>query len=74
MKKFQIIKPWKTKKKASFYFYYVLFTTIIVLIASSISSGIGGFLYKKYEIPNFYVVIGLSFIVGLIMAVLNWRK
>ena len=69
MKKFQIIKPWKTKKKASFYFYYVLFTTIIVLIASSISSGIGGFLYKKYEIPNFYVVIGLSFIVGLIMAV-----
>lgn len=69
MKKFQIIKPWKTKKKASFYFYYVLFTTIIVLIASSISSGIGEFLYKKYEIPNFYVVIGLSFIVGLIMAV-----
>ena len=46
-----------------------MFTTIIVLIASSISSGIGGFLYKKYEIPHFYVVIGLSFIVGLIMAV-----
>lgn len=69
MKKINLKRSWKIKKKAGFYFYYIVFTMIIVLISSTISSGISEYLYKTYGVPSFYVTMGLSFIVGLIMAV-----
>lgn len=69
MKKINLKHSWKIKKKAGFYFYYIVFTMIIVLISSTISSGISEYLYKTYGVPSFYVTMGLSFIVGLIMAV-----
>lgn len=68
MKKFNLKRPWKKGNKAGFYFYLILFTMLVVVISSSLSSIVMDILNKYYEVPLLYVNIGLSFVVGLILA------
>ncbi len=69
MKKINIVKNWKSKKRKSFHFYFVLFTSIVVAITVSLSLILTNILSNYKELPTILVIIILSIIIGVILSI-----
>ncbi len=70
MKKINIVKNWKSKKRYSFHFYFVLITTVVVTITECLSLLFTNIFNTYKGLPTISIIMILSIIIGIILSIL----